>query len=93
MVVAGLPMPMTFVPTMSNTIVGFCTSSLFTFGLILIPFLAPILKEVDKTLHTAHFNGSLLKENIFRQDAGPAVDAAWASLGVHCEIPCLMARS
>jgi len=29
-----------------------------------------------------HFNGSLLKENVFRQSAGPDVDAAWESLGV-----------
>ncbi|KAL1594458.1 hypothetical protein SLS60_010218 [Paraconiothyrium brasiliense] len=28
------------------------------------------------------FNGSLLKPAIFRQDAGPEVDAAWKSLGV-----------
>ena len=30
------------------------------------------------------FNGSLLKENVFRQEAGPEVDAAWESLGVGC---------
>ena len=57
-----------------------------------ISFIAPILKEVDTTLYTAHFNGSFLKKNVFRQDAGPEVDAAWASLGVHCEISCQMAQ-
>jgi hypothetical protein len=48
---------------------------------------ASILKEVDTTVHTVQFNGSLLKENVFRQEAGPEVDAAWASLGVNCEFP------
>jgi len=43
---------------------------------------SPILKEVDTSLQTVIFNGSLLKENVFRQDAGPEVDAAWESLGV-----------
>ena len=28
-----------------------------------------------------------MKENSFRKEAGPEVDAAWASLGVHCKIP------
>lgn len=40
---------------------------------------------MDTSLHTVVFNGSLLKENVFRQDAGPEVDAAWASLGVGCK--------
>ncbi|KAH8598700.1 hypothetical protein B0O99DRAFT_505716 [Bisporella sp. PMI_857] len=43
---------------------------------------SPILKEVDTSIRTATFNGSLLKENVFRQEAGPEVDAAWDSLGV-----------
>ena len=46
---------------------------------------APVLKEVDTSLHKVTFNGSLLKTNIFRQDAGPEVDAAWDSLGVGCK--------
>ena len=46
---------------------------------------APILKDVDTSLHYVTFNGSLLKENVFRQDAGPEVDAAWESIGVNCE--------
>lgn len=46
---------------------------------------APVLKETDVSLHTVTFNGSLLKENAFRQNAGPEVDAAWASLGVGCK--------
>ena len=36
------------------------------------------------TYHEQPFNGSFLKENIFRKDPGPEVDAAWASLGTDC---------
>ncbi|TKA50314.1 hypothetical protein B0A49_11075 [Cryomyces minteri] len=43
---------------------------------------SPVLKDVDISYETVTFNGSLLKENVFRQDAGPEVDAAWTSLGV-----------
>jgi hypothetical protein len=31
------------------------------------------------------FNGSLFKENVYRQSAGPEVDAAWEALGIDCE--------
>ncbi|KAH8821828.1 hypothetical protein F5884DRAFT_769163 [Xylogone sp. PMI_703] len=43
---------------------------------------SPVLKDVDISFHTVRFNGSLFKENIFRQDASPEVDKAWESLGV-----------
>jgi hypothetical protein len=46
---------------------------------------APIQKDVDLSYNVIRFNGSLLKENVFRQDAGLEVDAAWASLGVDCK--------
>lgn len=46
---------------------------------------APIMKEVDMSYHMKNFNGSFLKVNAFRQDAGPEVDAAWDSLGVNCK--------
>jgi hypothetical protein len=46
---------------------------------------APVMKDVDMSYKLVRFNGSLLKENVFRQDAGPEVDAAWLSLGVDCE--------
>ncbi|KAF2002297.1 hypothetical protein P154DRAFT_594666 [Amniculicola lignicola CBS 123094] len=42
---------------------------------------SPIIKDVGVEYHTVRFNGSLLKSNVFRQDAGPEVDAAWKSLG------------
>lgn len=46
--------------------------------------IATVMKEVGIQYSLLEFNGSLLKENIFRQDAGPDVDAAWESLGVNC---------
>jgi hypothetical protein len=42
------------------------------------------MREVGVEYSLQEFNGSLLKENVFRQDAGPEVDAAWESLGVNC---------
>ncbi|TVY67479.1 Oxidase ustYa [Lachnellula suecica] len=45
---------------------------------------SPILKEVDTSMHMVQFNGSFMKENAFRQGAGPEVDAAWDSIGVNC---------
>lgn len=50
-------------------------------------WIAPILKEVDTSLHPVLFNGSFMKENEFRKDAGPEVDAAWESIGVNCKLP------
>jgi hypothetical protein len=47
---------------------------------------APILQEVDNSLHIVRFNGSFLKENVFRGEAGPEVDTAWESLGVNCRL-------
>ncbi|KAJ5160441.1 uncharacterized protein N7482_007445 [Penicillium canariense] len=43
---------------------------------------ASVIKEVGIEYHLQEFNGWLLKENVFRQDASPEVDAAWESLGV-----------
>lgn len=48
-------------------------------------FKAPILKDVDTSMKYVTFNGSLMKENVFRQEAGPEVDAAWESIGVNCK--------
>ncbi|KAJ5301974.1 hypothetical protein PENANT_c057G02157 [Penicillium antarcticum] len=42
-----------------------------------------VMREVGIEYNLQEFNGSLLNENIFRQDAGPEVDAAWESLGVN----------
>jgi hypothetical protein len=30
------------------------------------------------------FNGSFYKEDIYRQDPSPEVDAAWEALGTNC---------
>ncbi|RAL04533.1 oxidase ustYa family protein [Aspergillus ibericus CBS 121593] len=44
---------------------------------------SPVISNVGLNYHSERFNGSLLKENIFRQDASPEVDAAWASIGAN----------
>ncbi|EAW15448.1 oxidase ustYa family protein [Aspergillus fischeri NRRL 181] len=44
---------------------------------------SPVTSNVDITFQPQRFNGSLLKENIYRQDASPEVDAAWEALGVN----------
>ncbi|GCB21438.1 naringenin,2-oxoglutarate 3-dioxygenase [Aspergillus awamori] len=44
---------------------------------------SPVVSHVGLNYHKQQFNGSLLKENIFRQDASPEVDAAWESLGAN----------
>ncbi|KAN0103283.1 protein of unknown function (DUF3328) domain containing protein [Hyaloscypha variabilis] len=44
---------------------------------------SPILKEVDNSYHTVHFEGSFLHENIYRQTGSPEVDAAWEALGIN----------
>jgi hypothetical protein len=45
---------------------------------------APIINDVKIQYSLVRFNGSLLKSNIFRQDFGDEVDAAWKSLGADC---------
>ncbi|KAJ4987024.1 tat pathway signal sequence [Stagonosporopsis vannaccii] len=42
---------------------------------------SPIIKDIGVHFNRVRFNGSLLAANVFRQDAGPEVDAAWKSLG------------
>jgi len=44
-----------------------------------------VIKDLDISYGMVTFNGSLLKENVFRQGAGPEVDAAWTFLGVDCK--------
>jgi len=48
---------------------------------------APILQDVDINYKPLKFNGSLLKENIYRENASVQVDAAWEALGVNCLSP------
>ncbi|KAL4974647.1 hypothetical protein BDW66DRAFT_161082 [Aspergillus desertorum] len=45
--------------------------------------MAPVISNVPIKYRRQRFNGSLLKENIYRQDAGPEVDAAWEALGAN----------
>ncbi|KAF4219559.1 hypothetical protein CNMCM8980_009378 [Aspergillus fumigatiaffinis] len=44
---------------------------------------SPVTANVDITFQPQRFNGSLLKENIYRKDASPEVDAAWEALGAN----------
>ncbi|APA08545.1 hypothetical protein sscle_04g033150 [Sclerotinia sclerotiorum 1980 UF-70] len=44
---------------------------------------SPILNDIDTSYQPVMFNGSFMKENAFRLKAGPEVDEAWGSLGVH----------
>jgi hypothetical protein len=42
---------------------------------------APIVGDVGVEYSEVRFEGSLLKPNEFKKDAGPEADAAWKSLG------------
>ena len=44
-----------------------------------------MLNEVDTSMRTVRFNGSFKKENVFRLEAGPEVDAAWKAIGSDCK--------
>jgi hypothetical protein len=46
---------------------------------------SPITPEVGLRFHNQPFNGSLLKENVYRRPAGDEVDRAWQALGVDCK--------
>jgi hypothetical protein len=48
---------------------------------------APVLTEVGVKYAWKTFNGTFMKENIYRQAGSPEVDTAWEALGVDCE-PC-----
>ncbi|RDW75716.1 hypothetical protein BP5796_06537 [Coleophoma crateriformis] len=41
------------------------------------------MNDLDIKYHMVTFNGSLMHENIYRQDASPEVDAAWDALGIN----------
>ena len=60
---------------------------------LLLKAAAPILDEVHVEYSEVRFNGSLLRSNVFRQHAGPEVDAAWKSLGADCRSTCLLSPS
>lgn len=46
---------------------------------------APVVRDVKPNWHTHTFNGSFVRETIYRQAAGPEVDAAWDALGINCK--------
>ncbi|KAL4813771.1 hypothetical protein BDW67DRAFT_177599 [Aspergillus spinulosporus] len=59
------------------------TIALFIIAMALSCMIAPVIANVPIKYHRQRFNGSFLKENIYRQDAGPEVDAAWEALGAN----------
>ncbi|KAF8865817.1 hypothetical protein BDZ45DRAFT_375658 [Acephala macrosclerotiorum] len=44
---------------------------------------SPIQRDVNNNYHEVLFNGSFMKQNAFRLEASPEVDAAWDSLGIN----------
>jgi hypothetical protein len=46
--------------------------------------IAPLIPSVQPTWTQTAFNGSLLRENVYRYPAGAEVDAAWEAMGVNC---------
>ena len=46
---------------------------------------SPLLDAVPVSYETVRYNGSLLKENIYRGAPSAETDAAWDDLGVNCE--------
>jgi hypothetical protein len=45
---------------------------------------SPLLDDVKVRYNTVHFNGSFMKETIYRSRPSPEVDAAWEDLGANC---------
>ncbi|KHN94754.1 uncharacterized protein MAM_07350 [Metarhizium album ARSEF 1941] len=43
---------------------------------------SPVLRDVAVSYETQVFNGSFMRENIYRQQGSPEVDEAWEDLGV-----------
>ncbi|KAL6708353.1 hypothetical protein ACN47E_003277 [Coniothyrium glycines] len=44
---------------------------------------SPVVRDVKPNWHVELFNGTFLHQNVYRQSAGPEVDAAWEALGVN----------
>lgn len=51
----------------------------------LMSMTAPLLDQIDLSYQVVRFNGSFLRENVYRRQASPEVDAAWEALGVNCK--------
>jgi hypothetical protein len=54
------------------------------FQLLMISVTGPVLGDVQIKYSPVKFNGSLFHDTIYRQEAGPEVDAAWSALGTDC---------
>lgn len=76
---------MAFAGSMFLNIVGYFSNGRISSVYSKLTFPAPIMNDITVKYSLEEFDESLLKETIYRQDASPAVDAAWDSLGVNCE--------
>ncbi|KAJ0419645.1 hypothetical protein BJY00DRAFT_302040 [Aspergillus carlsbadensis] len=79
----GLVLLTTVLSGLAGMFVGYTSRDLDDVCSRHIQHYSPVLSNVAIKHHTQRFNGSLLEENVFRQEAGPEVDAAWAALGVN----------
>lgn len=50
-----------------------------------MPISAPVVKEAGVTYSPVRFNGTFMREDVYRQPGSPEVDAAWEALGVDCK--------
>lgn len=50
-----------------------------------IVHIAPVLRDVSIKYGPTEFNGSFMKEEIYRKEGSAEVDAAWEALGVNCK--------
>jgi hypothetical protein len=48
-------------------------------------YIAPLVGDVTIQYRSKEFNGSFMKENIYRQVGSTEVDKAWEDLGANCE--------
>lgn len=54
---------------------------------VLTSEIAPVIEEVKIKYAATDFNGSFMKQDVYRLPGSPEVDAAWDALGVNC-MPC-----
>lgn len=47
---------------------------------------SPVTRDLDLSFHETRFDGAFMKENVYRRKANNETDAAWAALGVNCEL-------
>lgn len=73
--------------TPQNTVSPSASSSSFSHNTAILTnhFTAPLVEHMKIKYTDQTFNGTFMKEDIYRQPGSPEVDAAWAALGVDGE--------